>query len=166
MRRLIVCGVALVLVAGCAGGAEKSVNDDAHEPAPEPAAASATASDPPTDEYVAPKPDGTYTSSCDYILGDFTESETGLRFVADARLRNTGNVGTVTRVTARWFLAGGDEIKAQKSVRVGPGKTRRVGCVEVATQDQIDLHQALGFSQKTCTVKATIIDTFGEPESD
>ena len=166
MRRLIACAAALMFVVGCAGSAQDSSKDETREPASDPSAASATPSDPPTDDYVAPKPDGTYTSSCDYILGDFTESETGLRFVADARLRNNGNVGTVTRVTARWFLAGGEEIKDQRSVRVAPGRARRVGFVEVATQDQIDLHQALGYSQKTCTVKAAIVDTFGEPESE
>lgn len=164
MRAVVVAIAAIFALGACSAGAE---NVDSPDQTARDAATAAsdepTSDEPATDDYIAPKPDGTYTVSCDYLLGDFTESATGFRFVADARLRNTGNVGTVTKVTARWFLAGGDEITDQKTVRMKPGTTRRVGFVHVATNDQIDLHQALGYSGKTCTVKATIVDTLGDP---
>lgn len=161
MRGHVLAALTLLCLAGCAQAADHDPRD--RTPAASSAAGGGSTSDPATDEYVEPQPDGTYTESCDYLLGDFTESETGYRFVADARLRNTGNIGTVTRVTARWFLAGGAEVTARKSVRMEPGTSRRVGFVRVATQDEIDRHQALGYSQQTCTVKAAMVDTFGEP---
>src|SRR5699024_4225473 len=144
--------------------AEQADSADEASSADDASAASASPTDPPTEEYVAPQPDGTYTSSCDYLLGDFTESESGFRFVADAQLRNTGNIGTITKVTVKWFLAGGDKIKEQKKVRMKPGTSRRVGFKHIATADEIDRHQALGYSGKTCVVKAALVDTFGEPQ--
>ena len=38
----------------------------------------------------APVADGRFSSTCDYVLGDFTESSRGFRFVANADLKNTG----------------------------------------------------------------------------
>lgn len=167
MRALAAAIPALLAIGSWSAGAENVDGpDESASDAPTAASDERTADEPATDDYVAPKPDGTYTRSCDYVLGDFTESATVYRFVADARLRNAGNIGTVTRVTARWFLAGGDEIREQKSARMKPGQARRVGFVHVATNDQIDLHQSLGYSAKTCAIKATIFDTFGEPRQD
>ena len=112
-----------------------------------------------------PSPDGTYTSSCDYVLGDFTEgSDTGFRFIADAQLENTGNVGTVTRVVAEWYLSGGDSVKETKTVKMKSGASKRVGMTVPATSDQIDRHQALGFDAETCKVTATMVKTFGAPK--
>ena len=111
-----------------------------------------------------PNPNAKYGHSCDYVLGDFTESSSGYRFLADANLKNVGNVGLQVKATAVWFLAGGGSIKQSKTVNVPLGGEKRVGFMEVASQDEIDRHQALGFSQKTCTVKAAIVDTFGEPQ--
>jgi hypothetical protein len=108
-----------------------------------------------------PEPDADYTSSCDYLLGDFSESGSGYRFVADARLKNVGNIGVEVKVVATWDLAGGQRVKAVKTVQLPEGKSKRVGFVEVATQDQIDAHQSLGFEQENCRVRATLTDTLG-----
>ena len=112
----------------------------------------------------AAEPDGTFTSNCDYILGDFTNyTKSGFRFVADAKLHNTGNVGTIDEVKAIWYQAGGGKIVETKKVRSRPGQTVRVGITKPVGQDQIDLIQSLDYGDE-CKVKVTMIDTFGTPE--
>jgi hypothetical protein len=119
--------------------------------------------DEPTEEPAAqPNPEGSIEGSCDYVLGDFTETESGYRFVADATLINEGNVGIEVKAIAVWFLSGGDKVKATKSLRVPYGKSKRTGFSVIATQDQIDLHQSLGFDTETCKLNAQITDTFGK----
>lgn len=113
---------------------------------------------PPREAAVVPKPKGKFDSVCDYLLGDFTESRSGYRFVADATLKNTGNVGLVVRVVASWDQIGGGPVRARKQARVRTGATRKVGFIVVATSDQINRHQSAGSG---CRVRATIIDTFG-----
>ena|GEM_PF-3872707 len=112
-----------------------------------------------------PAPDGTFTSSCTYGLDDFTQTKDGLRFLAGAPLENTGNIGTVDKVTATWLLAGGDKITKHKTVRVKPGKSEHVGLSRVASHDEIDRHQDMNAGEK-CSVDVTMIDTFGEPQPD
>lgn len=107
----------------------------------------------------APNADGEFSSTCDYVLGDFTESASGFRFVADAELQNTGNIGIVVRVMATWKQAGGVPIKVVKTAKVPVNRSKHVGITRVASQDEIDLHQA---TDQGCKVKATIVDTFGE----
>jgi hypothetical protein len=85
----------------------------------------------------------------------------GFRFVADAQLRSTGNIGTVTRVRAVWYQAGGREILEDKTVRFAPGQRMRVGFTKLVGGDEIDLIQALDYDQQ-CNVFARIMDTFGE----
>lgn len=109
-------------------------------------------------------PDGTYTSSCDYVLGDFSDhTPKGFRFVADATLHNTGNVGTVTEVKAVWFQAGGGKVTETKTVRIRPGQHKRVGITKLVGQDEIHLIQALDGDD--CKVTASMVDTFGKPTS-
>lgn len=112
-----------------------------------------------------PEPDNEFSFTCDYVLGDFTEnSKSGYRFLADAELDNTGNIGTVTKITATWYLGGGDKIVKSKTVKVPTGAAgQRVGFTVPATQDQIDRHQSLD-GDNTCKVEATLTDTFGDPE--
>src|SRR5699024_364111 len=107
----------------------------------------------------------TFTSSCTYVLGDFTQTKDGYRFLADAQLENTGNIGTVDKVTATWLLAGGEKITKHKTVRVKPGKSKHVGLSRVASHDEIDRHQDMNAGQK-CSVDVTMIDTFGMPQPD
>lgn len=161
MRRALVATVVLGVLAGCGGAATETQSSAPSATTPTPGTSGTTATE-PTDTYAAPDPDASYSASCDYLLGDFTESKSGFRFVGDARVQNTGNIGIVSRVRAKWLLAGGDEVTAQKRVRVRPGKSKRVGLLRVATQDQIDRHQSLGLTTQSCKVKATIVDTFGQ----
>ena len=105
----------------------------------------------------APVADGRFGSTCDYVLGDFTESARGFRFVANADLKNTGEIGIVVRLAAQWKQGGKGPIKVVKTVKVPIGRTKNVGITRIATADEIDLHQA---TDQGCTVKASIIDTF------
>jgi hypothetical protein len=96
------------------------------------------------------------------VLGDFSENTaSGFRFVAQAVIHNTGNIGTVDLVTARWFQAGTSPVVATKTVQVKAGASKRVGLTEQVSQNEIDLIQSLGYDSN-CTVKVSIGDTFGE----
>lgn len=106
-----------------------------------------------------PEPDGEYTTTCDYVLGDFNDlSENGFRFVAGGRLRNTGNVGIKIRFTATWEQLGQEPIRESKTIRLARGKSRRVSITVPATGDQIDLHQS---ADGDCRTHVTMVDTFG-----
>lgn len=110
-----------------------------------------------------PDPDVEYESSCDYVLGDFSEnSESGFRFIADAVLHNIGNIGTVNEVKVSWYLSGGDKITETKKVKVKAGADRRVGMSVPASQDEIDRHQSV--STESCEVTVTTVDVFGDPK--
>jgi hypothetical protein len=152
----------LGLVIGAVGGAS-STSADPTPSSNDQASSSAnhlfSSPSPSADAPPAADPAGTYSHSCDYILGDFTNQD--YRFVADATIHNTGNIGTVDTVTARWFQAGTKPVVASKTVKVLAGGSKRVGLTEHVTSDQIDLIQALGFADN-CKVKVTIGDTFGE----
>ncbi len=88
------------------------------------ASTTAPTSDPPPE----PKPDGTYTSSCDYVLGDFSSNtSSGFRFVATATAKNTGNIGTVLQMKAQWFQVGTKPVLRTKKVKVGPGRSSASG---------------------------------------
>lgn len=159
MRRTLVGIAALVCVSGCA-----STSGHAHDETSDPSIQSDSESTSSDSETVAPDPDGTFTSSCSYVLGDQTESKSGYRFLADAELENTGNIGIVTKVTAKWLLAGGDHVSEHKKVRLKPGKSERAGFVHVATGDEIDRHQSLDVSADNCSVDTEIVDTFGDTQ--
>lgn len=165
MRGRVLAVVGLVvaggLVAGC--GEEGSADQDIRTVTVT-AAAGATA--PATEPVVAEpepaddeRPDGKYTFRCNYILGDFTSNTpSGYRFVADATVTNTGNVGTISRVTAIWDQVGTEAVKSTKTIRVKAGGKRKVGFTLPVSQEQIDLHQS---ADGECTVRSRIIDTFG-----
>ena len=114
-------------------------------------------------EAAPPDPKASYSQVCDYLLGDFTESSSGFRFVADAHIKNAGNVGIEVDVTASWDQIGGAPFKATKTVRIPYGGKKKVSFTRVATQDQIDRHQS---TNAHCRVKARIVETFGETQSD
>lgn len=70
-----------------------------------------------------PKPDARYSHSCDYLLGNFQDySPNGFRFIAEARLNNTGNVGAVVEVTAHWDQVGTHPITMTKTVKLPYGR--------------------------------------------
>jgi len=104
----------------------------------------------------APDPDGTYEGTCDYLLGD--GGAEGYRFIADAKMVNTGNIGTVNDIKAVWYLGGGGKIVKEKTVRTNANTTKRVGFDFPASSDDIDRHQSV---EGDCKVVVTIVDTFG-----
>lgn len=117
----------------------------------------------PEPEPIA-EPDGTYRATCDYVLGDFTEyTPTGYRLIAQIRMKNTGNVGTDVKASASWVQVGTAPIKRQKVVKIEPGRSKNVNFTVPIGSNEIDLHQAADF-QKSCKAKATIVDTYGEPQ--
>jgi hypothetical protein len=122
--------------------------------------APSTSAAPTSDAPPTAKPDGTYTSSCDYVLGNFTDNtRAGFRFIADAQMHNTGNIGTVNVIKAAWFQGGGKALTQSKTVKVPAGHSMRSGITLEGTQDQIDLIQTL--SGKNCKVTVTIVNTYG-----
>ena len=63
------------------------------------------------------KPDMTWGASTpclDHLMRPLPSTTNA---VADARVRNTGNIGIVTRVVATWDRAGRPQLKAEKEVR-------------------------------------------------
>lgn len=158
MKAFIAATAVLLAVGACASGSDDAGGTD------EPDATSAAATTEETSEEAEPEPvqeiDGTFEHSCDYLLGEALDD---YWFVADAVLSNSGNIGTIDRVTVRWYLAGGEVVTEQREVRNLPGRDKRVGFKVDATSDQID--QIMALSQdglKTCDVKVRTMDTFGE----
>ena len=83
------------------------------------------------------------------------------RVVADARVHNTGNVGIIVRVRATWDRAGEGPIKVVKTTRIPIGGRKAVHLKKHIDQGTIESIQS---ADGRCKVKATIADTFGEPE--
>lgn len=111
------------------------------------------------DPSIAPNPDASYSSNCTYLLGDFSTGPSGFRFVADAQVTNTGNIGVVAELRASWRQAGGTSIKMTKRVKVPYAQSRDVGVVKRVTRDQIDQIQSV--SGDDCTAVVAVVDTFG-----
>lgn len=108
------------------------------------------------DLATASEPDVDLSSSCDYVLGDFTtDPDTGYRFIADAVLTNNGVQDERVELIAVWHLAGGDSVKKVKEVSVPAGKSVREGFSVPASSDQIDRHQSA--TGTTCEVDGSIL---------
>ncbi len=101
----------------------------AEEPDPEPAA--------------QPDPEGSIEGTYDYVLGDFTLTESGYRFVADATVINEGNVGIEVKAMAVWFLSGGDKIK----------EVRRCACPTAAPSEPA-FPSSLPLTRSICTSRS------------
>lgn len=158
--------IALTWLAGCSSAGQQDDHDSSWSSATNSADDSTEPqSEPESEAPPAPAPDGTFTSSCTYVLGDFTQTKDGYRFLAEAQLDNTGNIGTIDKVTATWLLAGGGKITKHKTVRIKPGKSKHVGLSRVASHDEIDRHQDMDAGEK-CSVDITMVDTFGKPQPD
>src|SRR6266542_3442979 len=109
-----------------------------------------------------PSPDASYSKSCDYLLGDFSEhTATGFRFVAGAEITNDGNVGLVVDVKATFKQLGSNPIVLKKTARVGYNQTKQVGFTKEVGQDEIDLIQAAQDQGDICDVVVTVTGTFG-----
>ena len=104
------------------------------------------------------KPDMTWGASTpclDHLMRPLPSTTNA---VADARVRNTGNIGIVTRVVATWDRAGRPQLKAEKEVRVPYGATKSVhfrAPIDQATSDAI-------YSANRCDLDITIVNTYGE----
>lgn len=163
-----IVGIVAAFVFGIGIGAASGSSAPEDEAVARPPTSNTTQEVEPTEDPPAkPEPDVEYSLSCDYVLGDFTEgTQTGFRFIADVNMDNIGNVGTVNRVTAVWYLAGGGKVTDTKNgVRIDVDKPKRIGFTVPATMDEIDRHQSLDLSSETCTVKVVIVDIFGEPQA-
>lgn len=111
-----------------------------------------------------PDPEGTYESNCSYQLGDFSNyTSHGYRFTADARMHNTGNIGTVNKITVVWHLSGGGKVTKTTTAKVAAG-THKLVSISVPTDgDKIGAYQDLDNSiGNACKVTVAMVDTFGE----
>lgn len=106
-------------------------------------------------------PKGKLNGSCSYLLGNFTPTAAGFRFVSSATVHNTGNIGIVVQFETTWRRAGTSAIRMDKTVRVPRGHTKFVTMVRVVTQNDIDEIQAVAQAAQ-CGWKGTIIGTFGK----
>ena len=116
-----------------------------------------------TEPAASAKPDGKFTHSCDMLLNSNFESSVTGWLVADAELRNTGNVGITVNVKAVWKQAGSNPIVRVKKVRIGYGHHRAVHFKLPITQDQVAAYQSAPgyFTNGACSVKGTITSNFG-----
>jgi hypothetical protein len=161
-----IVGVVVAFILGIAVGAASADNMDDATTASDRSTGTPTGPvpedpEPVIEETATPEPDVEFQFSCDYVLGDFTENpDSGYRFIADANLNNVGNVGAVTKVTATWYLSGGDKVTKSKTVKIAYGVAdKRIGFSVPATQDEIDRHQSA--TGETCKIGATVTDTYG-----
>lgn len=112
-------------------------------------------------EKATPNPSGTFDGTCNYLLGNFTEgTEAGYKLVAGGTIENTGNVGVVATARARWTMLGGEPVTQTRKVRLRRGQSKEIQMRVLATQAQIDAHQA---ADGKCKTDVTIVDTFGKP---
>lgn len=154
MRRWLV-RLALIAIAASVMGQQDSCSTKTDEPA-----------DIATDESrrdanggPVPRPDGRFDITCDYLLGDFTEgTEAGYKFVAGGSVRNTGNIGIVVRVRVRWQQLGTNPILEERTIRLRPGRQKRLNITRLASQNEIDAHQS---ANADCAAAVKIVDTFG-----
>jgi len=120
----------------------------------------------PTEDFsppAIPDPAVKYSSTCDYVLGDFSENtDTGIRFIAAAELHNNGNVGAVVKVTASWKQLGKAPIVESKTAKVKYKGSTTVNFTRPSDRNELDLIQSAQDLGEICSVKAVITDTFGE----
>jgi hypothetical protein len=128
-----------------------------------PGAASTAAPSGTTEPAPAPAPDGKFNHSCDMLLNSDFESSVSGWLVADAELKNTGNVGINVNVKAVWKQAGSNPIVKVKKVRLGYGHHRAVHFKVPISTDQVDAYQSAPgyFNNSACGVNATITSNFG-----
>lgn len=123
-------------------------------------AAPPTASGPPP---AAPKPDGTYSGSCDYTLGSDPVGGTAVA-VGEIDVKNTGNVGTKLRVKLTWPQEGYAPLSEVKHVKLGRGANKAVRFHLPLTSTQLDNlqnYQSGHDFNDGCTYHSTITGTFG-----
>ena len=156
---------AVLAVAGCGDTEQQASTSKSVDSGPaktNPVTGATTSEEAPARTREEPNPDGTSNLTCDYVLGDFNESgdpSKGFRFIGGGRIRNTGNIGIVVRVTFTWDMLGQEPLRVRKKYRLRRDQSRRVNVSVPGTQDQIDLHQS---AHGDCRSHVTILDTFGK----
>jgi hypothetical protein len=96
---------------------------------------------------------GTSKRSCNYILN--SDGSLTARFVAQARLHNTGNVTTVDRVSASWVQVGSPQITSVTKVAIRPGHRKIVNFSRTEGYEQISALEAYS-GPKICHVSVSI----------
>jgi hypothetical protein len=157
----IVLGVLAVLgiIGGVAsGGGSPAPSDGGLNAAIASANASVQATQPAPS--AAPSPDGTYTGSCSYTLGDNPAGNPGTAVATgEVDVVNTGNIGTTDTVTITWPQEGYAPLAMHTVVDVAAGATLAVPFHMPLTSGQLDNLQAyqLGHDDADgCTYSATI----------
>lgn len=149
MKKALAAALLALILMGqddCSTEPEQPAKDESQKPE-KPAAA-------------VPDPKGTFEGNCNYLLGDFTEgTEAGYKLVAGGTVENTGNVGIVATVKARWTMLGAEPVTESRKVRLKRGQSKEVQLRVLATQAQVDAHQA---ADGKCKTDVTIVDTFGK----
>jgi hypothetical protein len=121
----------------------------------------------PTPSFVPPvpfisAPKAEYTSTCDYVLGDFSSNTShGFRFIAGADITNTGNVGITIRLTASFKQLGSRPLVVTKEGQIPYNGKRSIEITKPVSQNELDLIQAAQGGGDICTAKAKIVGTFG-----
>lgn len=158
----VVVGVVVLAAAGGAVAASTSGNDKKISGSAASALTSIETPSAPTEVTLpSPNPQARYTSSCDYLLGDFSSyTRSGFRFIARATVRNTGNIGERVLVRASWVQVGSRDVTRSRTVMVEWSKSRVVNFSVPVGQSNIDEIQADN-GLNDCHVKATIVSTFG-----
>jgi hypothetical protein len=147
---------ATLTLTGCAGVASGSKSSVAEPPG-------ASSSGPATSN--GPDAKAKLTGTCDYDLGS-SGMGTDYTVSAEVVVKNTGNIGIKSRVTARWPQFGHAPIAMSKTVTVGYHKTVTVRFARHATQVQIDRlqsYQLKHLNDDGCSYKGKILETSGGP---
>jgi len=84
---------------------------------------------------------GTFEHRCAYLLGDFSETASGYRFVGDVDVNNTGLRPLWATVTMKWEQIGTAPVSEFQRVGVGVGKSKHLTFERIANADSIDRHQ-------------------------
>ena len=128
-----------------------------------PGASPAAPSSPPPAAAPAPNPQGTYSGSCNYLLGSSPATGTAVA-VGEIDLTNTGNIGEVTKARITWPQEGFAPLRETRTVHVAAGTTKRVSFSMPLSSNQISALQAWQTGHNYadgCTYRATITGTYG-----
>lgn len=107
-------------------------------------------------------PNATFKNTCRYVLGDSSsDPKTGLRFVAESVVENTGNTGIEVEVQAIWEQGEAESVTEIKRARIDWREERTVSFSVPATKQQIDLIRSHTGPEPNCKVNASIILTYG-----
>lgn len=114
---------------------------------------------------VAPRPDGTFTGSCDYTLGNDPADGTA-QAIGDIDAANTGNVGITVKLTITWPQEGHSPLRMSKTVRIPRGGEQDVQFSRPLSYDQVSALQSYQTGHDYadgCTYNGNMTATFGSP---